>query len=73
MTPTASPPTTPTPTPPQSERERRDVPHPGYPGKRCTCAEGRIVSGDSITWLPPVHDCLYIQERNRKLGTEPTR
>jgi hypothetical protein len=71
MTPTASSPTTPTP-----RRELRDVPHPGYPHTRCTCDEGRIISGDSITWLPPVHDCLYIQERNRKLfghEQEPTR
>ena len=70
----SSPPTAPA--PPRSEREWRDLPHPGYPGKRCTCAEGRIITGDRITWLPPVHDCNYIAERNRTLfghGQEPTR
>jgi len=54
--------------PPTAPAPRREQPaHPGYPGKHCTCAEGRIVSGSHITWLPPVHDCAYIKERNRKL------
>ena len=39
-----------------------------HPILRCLCAEGRIVSGETVTWMPPVHDCVYIAARNVMLG-----
>jgi hypothetical protein len=51
-----------------------DAPHPVL---GCRCAEGRLIPefvrgipSRIRHWLPPVHDCAYIEERNRRLGLE---
>lgn len=49
-----------------------NAPHPIL---HCTCGEGRVLTeytkGDHKVirhWLPGVHDCVYIKERNKRLG-----
>lgn len=41
-----------------------------HPVLGCRCVEGAIykdVPPQIVKWLPPVHDCRYIQERNTRL------
>jgi hypothetical protein len=39
-----------------------------HPVLNCRCVEGRIVEDDgTVRFLPGVHDCLYILERNHLL------
>lgn len=50
-----------------------------HPVLGCKCVEGRLVNLDgSVKFLPPVHDCEYIKQRNEaidrvkaELGPEP--
>jgi len=58
------------------------VPPPRYeyraphPVMGCRCAEGAVVTPGTANverWLPPVHDCAYIADRNRRLGLDKRR
>ena len=47
-----------------------------HPVMGCRCPEGAVytmVPTAIIRWLPPVHDCAYIEQRNRQLGLERRR
>jgi len=47
-----------------------------HPVMGCRCAEGAVVTPNTahvLQWLPPVHDCAYILERNRRLGLDKRR
>lgn len=47
----------------------RKLPEP-HPVLGCRCVEGAVYTmpGGIVKWLPPVHDCQYIKERNERLG-----
>lgn len=40
---------------------------PRHPVLHCLCPEGRIIEDGQVRYMPAVHDCLYILERNNAL------
>jgi len=45
----------------RAQKIQSETPHPVM---GCRCHEGRVVKH----WLPPIHDCQYIRERDAKVG-----
>lgn len=44
------------------------LPHPTL---GCLCEEGRVIDQGTVRFLPGVHDCAYIRERNARLRPPP--